>query len=77
MYSIKKIIKTKKNKDGEITDVMLEDGSILPINHAILMAKDGLIDGAIVTRGENGGEFLRTDPNSSTTDNLTKLPTFK
>lgn len=72
-----KIIKIKKNEDGDISDIMLEDGSILPINHAILMAKNGNIDGAIVARGENGGEFLRTDPNGYTRHALADLPTFK
>lgn len=72
-----KIIKIKKNEDGEITDVMLENGSILPINHAILMAKEGHIDGTIVMRGKNGGEFLRNDPNSSTIAAISDLPTFK
>lgn len=71
-----KIVKIKKDH-GEITDVMLEDGTILPINHAIVRAKEGRIDGAIVIRGKDGGEFLRTDPNSYPIDNLMDLPTFK
>ncbi len=72
-----KIIKIKKNDHGEISDVMTEDGTVLPINHAILMAKKGTFDGIIVTRGKDGGEFLRTDPNSLEVDNLSDLPTFK
>ncbi len=77
MNNTSKIIKTRKNEDGEITDVMLENKTILPINHAILMAKEGLIDGTIVMRGKNGGEFLRNDPNSSTIAAISDLPTFK
>ena len=72
-----KIIKIKKNEDGDISDIMLEDGNVLPINHAILMAKNGKIDGTIVVRGEDGGEFIRTDPNSYTRHALADLPTFK
>jgi len=72
-----KIIKIKKNEDGRITEVMLENGIILPINHAILYAKEGHIDGVIAVRGEDGGEFIRTDPNSYPFDNLMDLPTFK
>lgn len=72
-----KIIKIKRNEGGEITDVMLVDGTILPLNHAILMAKNGFIEGTIVTRGKNGGEFLKTDPNSLDIDHLADLPTFK
>lgn len=72
-----KIIKIKKNERGEITDVMLGNGIILPINHAILFAKEGRIDGAIAIRGKDGGEFLRTDPNSYPINNLMDLPTFR
>jgi hypothetical protein len=71
-----KIVKVKKDHEGRITDVMLENGVVLPINHAVLAAKEGRIDGAIVARGEDGGEFLRTDPNSYPVDNLSDLPTF-
>lgn len=72
-----KIVKIKKDREGIITDVMLENGTVMPINHAILQAKEGRIDGAIVVRGKDGGEFLRTDPNSYPIDNLMDLPHFK
>ncbi|MBN7771819.1 DUF3892 domain-containing protein [Clostridium aminobutyricum] len=72
-----KIIKIKKNKEGDITDVMLENEIVVPINHAILMAKEGRIDGTIVVRGKDGGEFLRNDPNSDTIDAISALPTFQ
>jgi len=72
-----KIVKIKKNREGIITDVMLENGTVVPINHAILQAKEGRIDGAIVIRGKDGGEYLRTDPNSYPVDNLMDLPNFK
>ena len=72
-----KIVRIKKDHEGSITDVMLENGTILPINHAILRAKEGRIDGAIVVRGKDGGEYLRTDPNSYPIDNLMELPTFR
>jgi hypothetical protein len=77
MDNPKKIVKIKKNEDGEITDVMLEDERILPMNQAILMAKDYLIEGTNVTRGKNGGEFLRTDPEYTGNNNIASLPTFK
>lgn len=72
-----KIVKIKKNHEGLLSEVMLEDGTVLPINHAILQAKEGRIDGAIVVRGKDGGEYLRTDPNSYPVDNLMDLPTFR
>lgn len=77
MKDASKIIKIKKDESGTITDIMLEDGSVLPMNHAVLMAKDGLLDGTIVARGSNGGEFLKIDPNSYNYDSLHDLPKFK
>jgi hypothetical protein len=72
-----KIIKVKKNEDGNITDIMLEDGKVYPLNRAILMAKDGEIEGVNIGRGKNGGEFIGADPNENQVDNLSRLPTFK
>jgi hypothetical protein len=72
-----KIIKVKKNKDGDITDVMLENKSVVPLNHAIMMAKDGKINGVIVVRGKDGGEFLSVDPYGVSSDSLNNLPGFR
>jgi len=72
-----KIIKVKKNKDGDIIDVMLENGNVVPLNHAIIMAKDGEINGVIVVRGKDGGEFLSVDPYGVISDSLNNLPRFK
>lgn len=71
-----KIIKVKKNDDGDIIEVMLENGDIYPLNHAIMMAKHGAIEGVNVSRGKDGGEYLRADPNGSISDNLDDLPRF-
>lgn len=72
-----KIVKIKKDHDGEVEEVLLENGRKLPINHAIMLAKDNLIDGAIVTRGKDGGEYLRIDPNNKPIDNIMDLPTYR
>jgi hypothetical protein len=80
MSQTNKIIKVKKNSNGSITDIMFEDGSVVPINHAILMAKDGEIEGTTVIRGEDGGEFLRIDPydpNDPYTKDFSNFPIFK
>lgn len=34
-YDDYKIVKVKKNHEGLISEVMLEDGTVLPINHAV------------------------------------------
>ncbi len=70
------IIKVRKNNEGDITDVMLENGNVYSINEAITMAKDGLIEGVNVSRAKNGREYLRSDPNGTANDNLDNLPTL-
>jgi hypothetical protein len=80
MSDSNKIIKVKRNTTGAITDVMFEDGSVVPINHAILMAKDGEIEGVTVVRGKDRGEFLRIDPydpNDPYIDDFSNFPVFK
>lgn len=77
MNNENKIIKVKKNDKGVVTDVMLDNGDVCPLNHAILMAKQGNLDGFNVVRGKNGGEYLSADPNSSSIDDLDDMPRFK
>lgn len=71
-----KIVKVKKNPDGDITDVMLENGNVYSINEAIMMAKDGLIEGVNASKAKNGREYLRSNPNNNDYDNLDNLETF-
>lgn len=72
-----KIVKVKTDGDGRLSDVMLENGITIPLNHAILLAKDGKLDGVNVVRGKDGGEYLRAAQNEITGDNLSNLPRFK
>lgn len=72
-----KIIKVRKNLHGNITDVMVENGNIYSIEDAIMMARDGVIEGVNVGRAKNGREFLRANPNNNQNDNLDKLPIFQ
>lgn len=71
-----KIIKVKKDHDGDITDIMLENGNVYSIDEAIMMAKDDLIEGVNVGRARNGREYLRGNPNGDESDNLDNIPTF-
>lgn len=71
-----KVIKVKKNSQGDITDVMLDNGSVCSINEAINMAKDDLIEGVNVGKAKNGREYLRSNPNGDEGDNLDSKPTF-
>ena len=70
------IIKVKKNPNGDITDVMFENGNVYSINEAIMMAKDGLIEGVNVGKARNGREYLRSNPNGNENDNLDNMETF-
>ncbi|QNU68612.1 DUF3892 domain-containing protein [Ruminiclostridium herbifermentans] len=76
MKESSKIVKVKKNNEGDITDVMLQNGTIYPIKEAIMMAKENKIEGVNVGKAKNGREFLRSDPNGYESDNLDNLPTF-
>ncbi|KXZ39758.1 Protein of unknown function [Alkalithermobacter thermoalcaliphilus JW-YL-7 = DSM 7308] len=71
-----KIVKVRKNSDGDITDVMLDNGSIYCVDEAIKMVKSGSIDGVNVGQAKNGREFLRSNPNQDKSDNLDNLPMF-
>lgn len=74
--SVAKITKVKKTPDGDITDVMLDNGNVYSVNEAISMARNGQIQGVNVGRAKNGREFLRGDPNGVESDNLDNLPTM-
>ena len=76
MSETTKITKVKKNSDGDITDVMLENGNTYSVNEAIMMAKDHQLEGVNVGRAKNGREYLRSNPNDNPNDNLDKLPQF-
>jgi hypothetical protein len=71
-----KIIKVKKNPDGDITDVMLDNGNVYSINEAMMMAKDDLISGVNVSEAKSGRNYLKSNPNGSKGDNLDNLPEF-
>lgn len=76
MRDTARIIKVKKNPDGDITDVMLQNGNVYSIDEAVTMARDGLISDVSVGRAKNGREYLRSSPNDSQEDNLDSKPTF-
>lgn len=72
-----KIVKVRRNNDGNITDVMFENGNVCSFNYAVLMAKQGVLEGFNVVRGKNGGEFLSADPNNPDVQDLDDMPRFK
>lgn len=71
-----RIVKVRKNGDGDITNVMLEDGTVYSLDEAIQLTEQGNISGVNVGRSKSGTDFLRSDPDGDTSNNLDQLPTF-
>ena len=70
-----KINRIKKNAEGDITDVMI-NGNVYSIDEAIMMARDGKIEGVNVAKARSGREYLRSNPDGSEVNNLDNLPAF-
>jgi hypothetical protein len=71
-----KITQVRKNDDGDITEIMLNDGSIYPLEQAINLARDNKLEGVNVGQSRNGTPFLRSNPDNDPNNNLDQLPTF-
>lgn len=72
-----RITRVKRNDNGIITDVMFENGNTCSFNYAVLMAKQGNLEGYNVVRGKNGGEYLSADPNNPDVEDLDDIPRFR
>ncbi|WP_027628320.1 DUF3892 domain-containing protein [Ruminiclostridium cellobioparum] len=72
-----RITRVRRNDDGIITDVMFENGNTCSFNYAVLMAKQGNLEGYNVVRGKNGGEYLSADPNNPAVEDLDDIPRFR
>ncbi len=72
-----RITRVRRNDDGIITDVMFENGNTCSFNYAVLMAKQGNLEGYNVVRGKNGGEYLSADPNNPDVEDLDDIPRFR
>ena len=73
---MKQITKIRINSDGDITDVMFDDGVVANIESAITMAKNGEIKDVSVSKSRSGSEYIRSNPNNTENDNLKSLPRF-
>lgn len=71
-----KITKVRKNGDGKITDVMLNDGNSYSVEDAVKMTREELIEGVNVGKARNGVEFLRADPDGKEDNNLDNYPIY-
>jgi len=71
-----KITNVRKNTDGDITAVKLDNNQEVNIQEAISMTQQGKIEGVNVSQAKNGRAYLRSNPNGSEQDNLDQMPTF-
>lgn len=73
MNGKQKIVKVRKDDEGNITNVMLEDGTVYTIEEAI---NSGQIEGVNVVRSKSGSQYIRSLPDGNPDNNLDNLPTF-
>lgn len=71
-----KITNVRKNTEGDITAVKLDNNQELNMQEAITLAQQGKIEGVNVSHSKNGTYYLRSNPNGTEQDNLDQLPTF-
>ncbi|AKN30728.1 hypothetical protein Ccar_07720 [Clostridium carboxidivorans P7] len=71
-----KITKVRKNADGDITNVITDDGTEMAVNKAVALAKLGRIDSVVVRKNRNGNDVIASSSNSSQENDLDNLPTF-
>ncbi|NNU78774.1 DUF3892 domain-containing protein [Clostridium estertheticum] len=71
-----KIVKVRKNADGDITNVLTSGGEELDVSKAVALAKIGTVESVIVSKNRNGNDVIKSSPNSTIEDNLDNLPTF-
>ncbi|KGK87300.1 DUF3892 domain-containing protein [Clostridium sp. HMP27] len=71
-----KIIKIRKNNDGDITNVLTDDNIQRSLTEAVALAKRGKLDSIIVQKNQNGVNTIASSPKSNEENNLNNLPTF-
>lgn len=71
-----RIIKIRKNNDGDITNVLTDDNIQRSLTEAVALAKRGKLDSVIVEKNQNGVNTIASSPKSNDENNLNNLPTF-
>lgn len=71
-----KIVKVRKNADGDITNILTSTGEEIDVSKAVALAKIGTVESVVVGKNRNGNDVIKSSPNSTTEDNLDNLPTF-
>ncbi|TCT11633.1 uncharacterized protein DUF3892 [Natranaerovirga pectinivora] len=71
-----KVQKVRKNSDGDITQVLLDDGQVYTVEEAITLVAENKINGVNVSKSKSGKMFLRSNADADTSNNLDQLPIF-
>lgn len=71
-----KITNVRRNTNGDITNVLTDDGTEMAVSKVVALAKLGRVDSVVVTRNRNGNDVITSSPNSNEEDNLNNLPSF-
>lgn len=71
-----KITNVRKNTEGDITAVKLDNNQELNIQEAASLVQQGKIEGVNVSHSKKGTVYLRSNPNGTEQDNLDQLPSF-
>ncbi|GCD13263.1 DUF3892 domain-containing protein [Clostridium tagluense] len=71
-----KIVKVRKNAEGDITNVLTNTGEELDVSKAVALAKIGTVQSVVVGKNRNGNDIIKSSPNSTAEDNLDNLPIF-
>lgn len=70
----REVIDAKENSNGNITHVRITGNTNwTPINTAISMTKAGQLENVHVSTTATGKEYLRTNPDGRTTNNLNEM----
>lgn len=71
-----KVVKVRKNNDGDITNVLTDDNVERTLSQAVALAKRGKLDSIVVEKNSNGVNIIASSPKASEESNLNNLPTF-
>ncbi|MYL35175.1 DUF3892 domain-containing protein [Pontibacillus yanchengensis] len=71
-----RIIAVRKNNNGSIVEMKLSSGQVVDYKQAQQMAREGQLEHVDLTRGKDGEDHLRSQPDGDPTNNLDNMPHF-
>ena len=74
MSGKRKVVDARQDEKGNITQVKIQGNqNFTPVETAIGMAKRGELANAHAVKKSDGGEYLRTNPDGKTKNNLDEM----